>query len=106
MKRLFLIRQTSSLRQITEQEAIDALSAEEQRLDRVQIEVPMSNLFESPTIAGLARAVIEERSAQEDSEDLAAAVAALEQMSEEEVDALLSTSSDLPPDQGQKVSDA
>lgn len=47
MKRLFLIRQTSSLRQITEQEAIDALTAEEQRLDRVQIEVAMSQFAES-----------------------------------------------------------
>lgn len=47
MKRLFLIRQTSSLRQITEQEAIDALSAAEQRLDRVQIEVAMSQFAES-----------------------------------------------------------
>jgi acyl carrier protein len=53
------------------------------------VEMPMTRLFEEPTIAGLARAVIEERTSFADGEGLAAAVAELENLSEEDVEALL-----------------
>jgi NAD(P)-dependent dehydrogenase (short-subunit alcohol dehydrogenase family) len=54
-----------------------------------KVDVPLGRLFETPTVAGLALAVIAERTAQADGAGLAETVAALEQLSEEEVEALL-----------------
>jgi hypothetical protein len=47
MKRLLLIRQTSPLRQISESEVSDALTIEEQRLDREHFHVPTAQFAES-----------------------------------------------------------
>jgi len=43
MKKLLLVRQTSHLRQISEEEALNTLSAEDQRLNRLSREVSMSD---------------------------------------------------------------
>lgn len=47
MTRLLLIRQTSPMRKISETEVVASLSADEQRLDRSQYEIPMSDFADS-----------------------------------------------------------
>jgi acyl carrier protein len=68
----------------------------------LHVAVPMRRLFEVPTVAGLSLAVIEEQTSLASGESLAETVAAMEQLSEEEVEALLAAESRWP---GQDVSD-
>ena len=57
--------------------------------DAFEIELPLRCLFESPTVAGLSVAVVQRRAAHTDDELLAQALGELEQLSEEEVSAIL-----------------
>ncbi|HEX8353380.1 MAG TPA: phosphopantetheine-binding protein, partial [Pyrinomonadaceae bacterium] len=57
--------------------------------DAFDIELPLRCLFESPTVAGLSVAVVQRRAAQTDDELLAQALGELEQLSDEEVSAIL-----------------
>jgi amino acid adenylation domain-containing protein len=56
---------------------------------RFQIEMPLSHMFEQPTVAGLAAIVIESQAAQADSAEITQILEELNQLSEREAESLL-----------------
>jgi acyl transferase domain-containing protein len=58
------------------------------------VDMPMRTLFEAPTVAGLALAVVKAKAAQTDGDDVAATVDILEKLTDEEAAALLAEGGD------------
>jgi acyl carrier protein len=70
--------------------------------DTFAVELPLSNFFDAPTVADLAVIITQRLAEQTDSELLAKTFAELEQLSEEEVQALLATEKEFISQEGSR----